>query len=93
MKIEWLLTNVTSVTSLAGAEGDFFDVILNVFWPIQAALVVEEPLCDLGIDSWLVTNVTAVGSSARVERDNFGIFVDSFGQFRPLLCSGSHVVI
>ena len=44
MKIEWLRTNVTAVGSPArvASDGDF-----RVFWPVEAAFVVGEPICDL----------------------------------------------
>ena len=48
MKIGWMITDAISVGPPAGAEDDFFVVILDVFWPIQADIVVREPLCDLG---------------------------------------------
>ena len=42
-----------AVGSPAGAEHDFWGaIIFDVFWPIQAAIVVREPLCDLKILSW-----------------------------------------
>ena len=52
MKLEWLVSNLTAVGFSARAESDFFEVILGVFWPIQAAFVVGQPLCDLQIPSW-----------------------------------------
>ena len=47
MKIEWLVNNVIPVRSPARAEREFWGVIVEVFWPIQATFVDEEPLCDL----------------------------------------------
>ena len=51
MKIEWLVVDVTSVGSPDRAELDIFGVILDVFLPIQATFVVQEPLCDVEIPS------------------------------------------
>ena len=42
---------------------------------------------------WLVTDATPVGSPDRAERDILGMILGVFGQFRPLLWSGSHFVI
>ena len=39
MKIEWLVTDVTSVGSPDRAERDMFRGILGVFWPIQAVFL------------------------------------------------------
>ena len=49
MKIEWLVTDVTSIGSPDRAERDIFGTILNVFWPIQAVFVAGEPLCHVEI--------------------------------------------
>ena len=49
MKIEWLVTDVTSAESPVRAEPGFFGLILDVFWPIQATFVVGEPFCDVGM--------------------------------------------
>ena len=46
MKIEWLIANMTAVRSPDRAERDMLGMILDVFWPIQAASVVGETLCD-----------------------------------------------
>ena len=46
MKIEWLVTDVTSEGSPARAEHAIFGGILGIFWPIQVILVVRKPLCD-----------------------------------------------
>ena len=51
MKIEWLVADVISVRSPDRAEHDILGVMLDVFWPTQAAFVAREPLCDLGIPS------------------------------------------
>ena len=51
MKIEWFVTDVTAVRSPRKAESDIFEVILEVFWSIQATVVVREPLCDVGPSS------------------------------------------
>ena len=53
MKIEWLVTNVTALGSPASAreESDIFWVIIDIFWPIQVAIVAREHLCDLKIPS------------------------------------------
>ena len=44
---------------------------------------------------WLVTNVTAVGSPGRAERAILRVILAGrcFGQFRPYLWSGSHIVM
>ena len=51
MKIEWLIGDVTSVRPPTRAERELFGMILNIFRPVQPAIVAEEPLCDLGISS------------------------------------------
>ena len=51
MKIEYLIANETSVGSPAKVERDIFWMIYGVCWPVQAAIVVGEPLCDVGISS------------------------------------------
>ena len=45
MEIEWLVTSVTAVGSSIRVRIDFLDD----FWhlPIQAAIMVEEPFCDI----------------------------------------------
>ena len=48
MKTERLIANVTPVGSPDRAEHDILGVILGVFWPSQAVLLAEEPLCDVG---------------------------------------------
>ena len=48
MKIEWLVTDVTPVGSLDRAERDILVMTLDAFCPVQAAIVIGEPLCDLG---------------------------------------------
>ena len=58
MKVEWLVTNVTAVGSADRAERDILGNILGIFWPIQAAIVVREPLWDLGIPFLSPTNFT-----------------------------------
>ena len=55
LKIDWLVTDVTSVGSPNRAECDIFGVILDVFWPVQAVIVDE----------------TSVGSPATAEHDIF----------------------
>ena len=47
IKIECLVTNLTAVRSPVSAESEGFWVIFDFFWPIWAAFVVWEPLCDL----------------------------------------------
>ena len=47
MKIEWLVTNVTSEGSLAKAEHAIFGGVLGVFWPIQVIFGVRKPFCDV----------------------------------------------
>ena len=52
MKIEMLVTNVTSVGSPAKAEQRaILGVILDVSWLIQATLGAGGPLCEIGIPS------------------------------------------
>ena len=48
MKRKWLVANVTSVGSPARAERHILGTIFGVFWSIQAAFVVGEPICDIG---------------------------------------------
>ena len=50
-KIEGQVADLTAVGSPDRAEHAILGIILGIFWPIQANLVVEEPLCDLGIPS------------------------------------------
>ena len=47
MKTEWLVTNVTPVGSPDRAESVILGVILGVFLPIQALLVIGGQLGDL----------------------------------------------
>ena len=50
MKIlEWLVANVTPVRPPARAEHDILGMLLDAFWPIQAAFVVGELLCDVAM--------------------------------------------
>ena len=49
MKIEWLVADVIAVRSPDRAEGAILGVILDIFWPIQATIVIREPLCDIRI--------------------------------------------
>ena len=51
MNIEWLVTDVTAVESHDRVEREILGMVLDVFQPVQIALVVEEPLCDMGIPS------------------------------------------
>ena len=51
MKTQLLVTNVTYVGSPVRPVREIFGMILIVFLPIQAAIVVGEPPCDLGISS------------------------------------------
>ena len=51
MKIEWLVANEISVGSPARVEHGIFGVIFDVFWLIQAAFMVGEPICDVRIPS------------------------------------------
>ena len=44
LKIEWLFADVTPVGSPDRAERDILEMILDIFWPIQVAYVVREPL-------------------------------------------------
>ena len=52
MKIEWLVTDVTSVDSPDRAERTIFRVILRVFfWLIHATFVVGKPFYYVGTPS------------------------------------------
>ena len=51
MEIEWSVTSVTAAGSPVRAGSEKYWVILGILRPIQAAIVVGEPLCDLGIPS------------------------------------------
>ena len=53
MKIDWLITNLTTFGSPDRDERAIWEVILGraVFWPIQAVFVIREPLCDIGTSS------------------------------------------
>ena len=44
MKIEWLVADVTPVEPSPRDERDIMGMILDVFWPIRAAVVVGELL-------------------------------------------------
>ena len=48
---DWLSTNVTRVGSPDRAECDILGVILGVFWPIQATIVVGQPRSDFEVPS------------------------------------------
>ena len=53
LKKEWLVTNETAVGSPDRAECGILEINLaGCFWPIQAAFVVEEPLCDVETPAW-----------------------------------------
>ena len=58
MKIKRSVAIVTAIRRPFRAESGSFWVILNVFWPIQAASVVEQQLCDLKMPSWVLHMVT-----------------------------------
>ena len=45
MKIERCVTDVTSVRTPARVELDILGMIFDVFWPVQATIVVGESLC------------------------------------------------
>ena len=51
MKTEWLVAGVTAVRSPDRADRAFLGVIFAgpFFWPIQAAFVAKETLCDVSI--------------------------------------------
>ena len=49
-----MVTDATPVGSSAKEEYDILRMILDAFWPVQAAIVAGEPLSDLGIPSWLL---------------------------------------
>ena len=52
MKIKWFVADVTAVGSPDRKEFAMLGVILaGRFLPIQAVLVVREPLCDVGTPS------------------------------------------
>ena len=52
IKTEWLVADVTPVGFPDRVERDILEMILDNFWPIQAAFVVGEPLCEIEILSW-----------------------------------------
>ena len=54
IKIDWLVTNVTTVRSPDRAGGAIFGAF---FLPIQAVFVVWELLCDIGTPSWALTTL------------------------------------
>ena len=54
MKLERSVADVTSVGSPDIAERDILKMILDVFWQLQAALVVGGLFCDIGTLSWAV---------------------------------------
>ena len=60
MKIGGLVADVTSVGPPARAERETLGVIWDIFWPIEAAFVVGEPLCDLKIPSWALITLRRV---------------------------------
>ena len=61
MKIEWLVTNLTSVESPDRAKRDILGTFLNIFLLVQAVIVTGEPLCGMGIPSRaLVTLLRAI---------------------------------
>ena len=67
MKIEWLITGVTSVRSPARAERDILGVILGVLWLVQATLLgpnnfTQDHLVKI---KWLVTDVMSAVSPDR----------------------------
>ena len=66
MKIEWLNINVTAISSPAEAEREICQVILSVFWPVRAAIVVGEPLCGLEIPSWGLKSYSELFDKNRV---------------------------
>ena len=93
LKIQRLVTDVTPVGSHYRPEHDTLGMIVNVFWPIQAAIVVREPLWDLGIPFLSPTNFTkghllktkqlfanepSFGSPARAECDAFEVIWSVF---------------
>ena len=49
MKTEGFIANVTPVRWPVRAEHDIVGVILDIFWPIQAAIVAREPFHNPGI--------------------------------------------
>ena len=51
MKTECLINDVTPVGPPGRAEGDILGIILDVFWPVQNAIVVGESVSDMGIPS------------------------------------------
>ena len=66
MKIVGSVANATPVVSPDRAERDIYGVIIDVFWPIQDALVVEEPLCDVGTPSQALIPVLGLFIENRV---------------------------
>ena len=91
MKIEWLVTDVTAVGSADRADRENLRIILDVFWPVQAAIAVGEPVCGLEIP--LIADKTALMSPDRAERHILEMIVDCFWQLRPLLWVRRHFVI
>ena len=49
LKTKWLVANVTAAVSPDRAEPGILGITLDVFWLIQVAVVVGEPICDAGI--------------------------------------------
>ena len=47
MEVEWLFADVTPVGSHDSAERSILRMILGIFWPIMAAFVAGEPVCDV----------------------------------------------
>ena len=47
MKTKWLIADVISVGPPARAECDILGTMLGLFQPVQLAIGVGEPLCDL----------------------------------------------
>ena len=66
MKIKWLIANVTAAGSPARAKRDILEVMLDVFWPIQATFVIGEPFCDLQIPSCALITLLMTFNENRV---------------------------
>ena len=73
MKIEWFVADITPIGAPDRAERDILGMTLGLFWPIQAAFAVVEPLLDVEILSQsLTTFVIPAGSPAKAEHDILG---------------------
>ena len=51
MKVECLVADVAVAGSPDRDRQHILGIVLSIFWPIKAAIVVKEPLWDVGIHS------------------------------------------